>query len=138
MPAGPGGSSGAALGGAQLAINAHSDQTEAAYALIAFLLEPEQMLERARVVGQYPSRLSMYTDARLESALGVSPQTVRAIIERAIPRPVTPVYSELSGILQIHLHRALTGQELPRDALRDAAAGMRLVLERSGLSPAKR
>jgi multiple sugar transport system substrate-binding protein len=134
MAAGPGGRSAAALGGSQLAVNAHSDQPDAAYALIAFLLEPEQMLERARVVGQYPSRLSMYEGAELEAALGISPRTIRAIIERATPRPVTPVYSELSEILQIHLHRALTRQVAPRDALDDAAAGMRRVLERSGLA----
>lgn len=135
MPAGPGGSSAAALGGSQLAVNAHSDQPDAAYALIAFLLEPAQMLERARVVGQYPSRLSLYEGPELQAALGISPRDVRAIIERATPRPVTPVYSELSEILQIHLHRALTEQAAPREALDAAAAGMRRVLERSGLMP---
>lgn len=134
MPAGPGGPSAATLGGSQLAINAHSDQPEAAYALIAFLLEPEQMRERARVVGQYPSRLSLYDGSELEAAFGVPPRDVRAIIERATPRPVTPVYSELSEILQIHLHRALTRQTAPRDALGDAAAGMRRVLDRAGLA----
>jgi multiple sugar transport system substrate-binding protein len=138
MPAGPGGPSAAALGGSQLAINAHTDQPEAAYALIAFLLEPEQMLERARVVGQYPSRLSVYDGSALEAALGVSPRDVRAIIERAIPRPVTPVYSELSEILQIYLHRALTRQASPREALADAAVGMRRVLARAGLSESAR
>ncbi len=138
MPAGPGGSSGAALGGSQLAINAHTDQPDAAYALIAFLLEPEQMLERARVVGQYPSRLSLYEGPLLEAALGVPAQDVRAIIEHAVPRPVTPVYSELSDTLQIHLHRALTRQAEPGDALRLAAADMRRVLERSGLASGPR
>ena len=134
MPAGPGGSSAAALGGSQLAVNAHSDHPDAAYALIEFLLEPAQMLERARVVGQYPSRLSLYEGSDLEAALGISPRDIRAIIERATPRPVTPVYSELSEMLQIHLHRALTEQAAPREALEAAAAGMRRVLERSGLA----
>jgi multiple sugar transport system substrate-binding protein len=137
MPAGPGGGSAATLGGSQLAINAHSDRPDAAAALIAFLLEPEQMLERARVVGQYPSRLSLYDEPALEAALGVPPQDVRAVIERATPRPVTPLYSELSEILQIHLHRALTRQTEPRAALGAAAAEMRRVVERSGLAAAK-
>ncbi|HVG87078.1 MAG TPA: ABC transporter substrate-binding protein, partial [Vicinamibacterales bacterium] len=47
MPAGPGGPSTSALGGSALAINAHSDQPAEAYALIDFLLQPAQMLERA-------------------------------------------------------------------------------------------
>jgi multiple sugar transport system substrate-binding protein len=137
MPAGPGGTSAAALGGSQLAVNAFSDQPEAAAALVAFLLEPEQMLERARVVGQYPSRLSLYDRPELESALGVPPRNIRAVIERATPRPVTPVYSELSEVLQIHLHRALTRQASPREALASAASGMRRVLARSGLAAVK-
>jgi ABC-type glycerol-3-phosphate transport system substrate-binding protein len=136
MPAGPGGSSAAALGGSQLAINAYSDRPEAAYALIAFLLEPEQMLERARSVGQYPSRLSLYDEPALGAALGVPPRDVRTIIERATARPATPVYTELSEVLQVHVHRALTRQAEPREALHDAAADMRRVLERSGLAPA--
>jgi hypothetical protein len=49
---------------------------------------------------------------------------------------VTPVYSELSEILQVRLHRALTGQQTPTDALRDAAGEIRTLLTRSGLAPA--
>lgn len=134
MPAGPGGSSTASLGGSQLAINARSHHIEEAYALIQFLLAPAQMLERARVAGQYPSRPALYDGIELADALGVDPRDVRQIIERAVPRPVTPVYSELSEILQIHLHRALTGQEQPRAALTAAAEAIRALLTRAGLS----
>ena len=45
-----------------------------------------------------------------------------------MPRPVTPVYSQLSAILQIALHRALTRQQEPRAALQDAAGAMRALL----------
>jgi multiple sugar transport system substrate-binding protein len=58
---------------------------------------------------------------------------VRRAIEAATPRPVTPVYSELSDILQLRLHRALSRQQEPESALRDAAAEIRALLERSGL-----
>ena len=82
-------------------------QPDAAYALIEFLLQPEQMLERARVAGQFPPRPSLYDDrARSRDALPMPPADARRIIERAVPRPVTPVYSELSEILQVTLHRA--------------------------------
>jgi hypothetical protein len=50
-----------------------------------------------------------------------------------VPRPVTPVYAELSEILQIWLHRALTRQAEPRDALRQAAVQMRELLRKVGL-----
>ncbi len=54
MPGAPGGAPTAALGGSALAVNAFSDQPEDAHALVEYLLAPDQVLERARVVGQYP------------------------------------------------------------------------------------
>lgn len=133
MPAAPGGTSTAALGGSQLAINARSDQPELAYALIQFLVAPAQMIERAQVAGQYPSRPSLYDDAAIRAALAIPAVEARAIVERAVARPATPVYSELSSILQVHLHRALTRQAEPRAALGTAAVEMRALLSRSGL-----
>ena len=133
MPAATGGTSTAALGGSQLAINAHSQHPDAAYALLQFLLAPEQMVERAGVAGEYPSRPALYDRPELAEALGVPLGDARRIIEHAVPRPVTPVYSELSELLQVHLHRALTDQEEPRTALMMAAAQIRALLRRSGL-----
>lgn len=138
LPAGPGGPSTSALGGSQLAINARSRQPEIAYALVQFLTGAPQMLERARVAGQYPPRPALYDDPRLTDALGVPAADVRRIVERAVPRPVTPVYTELSSILQVHVHRALTRQQEPREALHAAAREIRHLLERARLaSPAE-
>jgi ABC-type glycerol-3-phosphate transport system substrate-binding protein len=133
MPAGPGGSPTAALGGAQLAINANSEHPEAAWAVIDFLTRPEQMLERAQVVGQFPSRRSGISEADLTRALSIPPDQIRAVVERAVPRPVTPVYTQLSDILQIQLHRALTRQTSPEAALRQAQDQMQRLLDRVGL-----
>jgi multiple sugar transport system substrate-binding protein len=135
MPPGPGGTAGAALGGSQLAINARSDQAQAAWAVIAFLTAPEQMRERARRLGQYPPRPSLYESGALEHMLPIAPQRARAIIERAVPRPATPLYAELSELLQLWLHRALSGQAEPADALARAADAMRRLLERAELAP---
>jgi multiple sugar transport system substrate-binding protein len=134
MPAAPGGRPSAALGGAQLAINAHSRHPDLAWRLIAFLTAPDPMLERARVAGQYPPRRSLWEDPRLAEALGVPLQDIRRILESATPRPVTPVYSELSEKLQIHLHRALSGQAAPEEALRQAAREMEEILESAELA----
>jgi len=123
----------AALGGAQLAVNAHSSQPQLAFALAEFLTAPEQMLERARLAAQLPARLSLYEDGTLEQVLPIPIPPVRQALNAAIPRPVTPVYSELSEILQVSLHRSLTGQQPPADALAEAAANIRALLKRSGL-----
>ena len=125
----------AALGGSALAINAYSDQPEAAYELIDYLLQPEQMIERARIAGQYPTRPALYETRELADALTIPPADALAVIERAVPRPVTPVYSQLSEILQISLHRALTRQQEPRAALQEAAEAMRALLAKVKLGP---
>ena len=134
FPGTTGGTATAALGGSALAINAHSEQPEQAYRLIEFLLQPEQMLERAQIAGQYPPRPALYDTAELARALPVDPHAAKEIIGRAVPRPVTPVYSQLSAILQVSLHRALTRQQEPRPALEAAAAEMRALLARVKLS----
>lgn len=123
----------AALGGAQLAINSYSESPDAAYMLIAYLTAPEQMLERARAVGQYPTRPALYDDARMKSAIAIPLADARRAIESATPRPVTPIYTELSEILQIELHRALVRQAEPRDALNSAAARINALIDRTGM-----
>jgi multiple sugar transport system substrate-binding protein len=138
MPAAAGGSATASLGGSVLAINANSGDADAAYQLIEYLLEPAQLLDRARIAGQYPPRPTMYESKELEDALQVVPLEARRIIEHAVPRPATPIYSELSQILQIALHRALTRQQEPRPALQQAAVDMRALFERTGLAAARR
>ena len=136
FPAAAGGMAAAALGGAQLAVNAHSDQPALAWALVAYLTEPAQMLERARVAAQLPSRPALFDTPELAAALPFPLAEARRALEAAVPRPVTPVYSELSELLQVRLHRALTGQQTPAAALRDAAAEIRALLDRTGLAGA--
>ena len=130
MPAATGGAPSAALGGQQLAINARSDHPEAAYEVIKFLTQPPQMLERAEMAGQYPPRPSLYEGDALEGAIAIPPAEAREIIEQAIARPVTPLYSELSEQLQVRLHRALIGELSAEDALADGARVMRQTLAR--------
>jgi multiple sugar transport system substrate-binding protein len=134
IPPAPGGRPASTLGGSQLAINARSDQPEAAYELIQYLTAPAQMLERARVVGQFPTRRSLYATPELADALAMDPAQVRSIIENAVVRPVTPVYAELSDILQVHLHRCLSDQESVDEALRRASDEIDALLVRVGLA----
>jgi|RhiMethySRZTD1v2_1073278.scaffolds.fasta_scaffold02586_4 ABC-type glycerol-3-phosphate transport system substrate-binding protein len=135
MPAGPGGTAAATLGGSVLAINAHSDNAAAASRLIDYLLQPEQLLERASLVGQYPPRPTLYEQQALGEALSMDPAEVRRILEHTVARPATPVYAELSDILQIALHRALTDQQDPRTAIAGAAVSMQALLDEVGLGP---
>jgi multiple sugar transport system substrate-binding protein len=134
FPAGENGRPAAALGGAQLAVNRWSRHPDLAEALARFLTAPEQMLERARAAAQLPARRSLYDDPALADALPIPLGQIRAALDAAVSRPVTPVYTELSEILQVELHRALSGQATPETALHRAASDMRVLLTRSGLT----
>jgi len=136
MPAAEHGSAAATLGGAQLAINARSDVPEEAWRLIEFLTRPEQMLERAKSTGNLPSRPSLYEDEGLREVLPMTAESIQGVVAHAVARPVTPVYTQLSLILQVGLHRVLTGQQEPEAALSHAAREMRRALARFGLEPA--
>ena len=133
MPGAEGGHSTASLGGAQLAINAYSEFPEAAYRLIAYLTAPEQMIERAQGVGQYPTRPALYSDPRLLAVRTIPLEQARRAIENATPRPVTPIYTEMSEILQIELHRALVRQAEPQAAMNAAARRIEALIERTGM-----
>jgi multiple sugar transport system substrate-binding protein len=136
MLAAPSGRPTAALGGSLLAINARSRHPEAAWAVVDYLTKPAQMLERAVQLGQYPPRRSLYREGGpLQGRLAIPLAAIRQVIERARSRPVTPVYSELSGLLQVRLHEALTGQREPGESLSLAAREMRELLARKGLGP---
>jgi multiple sugar transport system substrate-binding protein len=130
FPADQGGTAAAALGGAQLAVNRYSRHPDLARALVRFLTAPEQMLERAQLLAQLPARRTLYDTPELAAALPLPLADARRVLDAAVPRPVTPVYSELSELLQVRLHRALTLQQTPDDALRDAAREMRALLAR--------
>lgn len=133
MPPAPGGHPTAALGGAQLGINRWTEHPEAALALVAFIAAPEQQLERAVAIGEFPTREAVYDDPALRAALAIPADDARRAVQSATPRPVTPLYTQLSELLQIQLHRALAGQTDAETALRTAAREMNAVIEKTGL-----
>lgn len=133
MPAAPGGRPTAALGGAQLGINRWTEHPDAALALVKFITAPEQQLERAVAIGEFPTRRAVYDDPQLRAALAIPADDARRAVESATPRPVTPLYTQLSELLQIEVHRALAGQVAPDVALRTATRRMNGVIEKTGL-----
>jgi len=127
MPPAPGGRASAALGGQLLAISRTSDQLDSAYELIRFLTTPEEMAERARFGAQFPARRSVY-GGELDDALGMPAAAALDLVDVAIAPPVTPLYAQLSVVLQTQLHLALSGKTAPQTALAEAAREIRALL----------
>lgn len=119
----------AVFGGGALAINAISRHPDAAAKLVRFLLQPENLRDRALALGMLPPLKSLYTDPAL---LDKFPYLARLkeVFFTARPRPITPLYSFISDILRLHFSRALTRQETPEQALGRGQAEIATLLAR--------
>jgi multiple sugar transport system substrate-binding protein len=74
---------------------------------------------------------ALYDDPRSDECTRCAPADARRAIESATPRPVIPIWTQLSELLQIQLHRSLARQTSPEDALRTAAREMNALIERT-------
>ncbi|MFQ5788946.1 MAG: ABC transporter substrate-binding protein [Acidobacteriota bacterium] len=127
IPSGAGQAGGATLGGWQLGIARQSRQPEKAWALIEFLTRPENQAYLTRTVGYRPSRRSLYLDPSLIEEIPILPRLL-PVLERALPRPVTPLYLALSQILQSEISAIVAGIKDVDEALEDARREMEFLL----------
>jgi ABC-type glycerol-3-phosphate transport system substrate-binding protein len=129
MPAAESGTSTAALGGSQLAVNRNAEHPEAAWAVIEYLTRPEQMLERARVVGQFPTRPAVYDMPEHAAALSIPPADAGHRARRARPTRSTPSSRDPPDppAPRAHLPARLGGRAA------EAQREMQRLLDRAGL-----
>jgi len=113
----------ASLGGWHLAVSAYSRHPAAAWALARFLTSAEAQRVKALVEGRLPTVGALYDDREV---LRANPHfaALRDALALARPRPATPFYARLSGILQVQISRALVGVVSPREALAEATRQM--------------
>jgi multiple sugar transport system substrate-binding protein len=128
---GPDGEPTSCFGGGCLGINAYSRHPAAAWKLVRFLLARKNLKERARVLGMLPPLMSLYDDPHLQGQFPYL-KVVKDVLVHARTRPITPLYSFISNILQVHFSRALTRQETPEQALERGQAEIAAMLRRFG------
>ena len=109
------GSPQASLGGDDLAVNAHSTHQAAAWKLIQFLTSDSTQITRAISAGDPPSVQSAYNSTLFAKAPYYKQE--QAVFKYATPRPVTPVYPQISSELQTMISSVLSGQQTPSSAL---------------------
>jgi multiple sugar transport system substrate-binding protein len=119
FPNASGGSPQASLGGDDLAINARSTHQAAAWKFIQFLTSDQTQIARAVSAGDPPSVKSAYTSTLYSKAPYFRQE--QAVFAAATPRPVTPVYTQISSELQTMLSSVVTGQATPSAALSSTA-----------------
>ncbi|GIW73313.1 MAG: ABC transporter substrate-binding protein [Planctomycetota bacterium] len=107
LPRFEGGPSTSCLGGWSFGIHRASRHPEQAWAVVRFLTSPEVQRLFAVLAGKAPARRALYADPEV---LAANPHfaALRPVFERAVPRPRSPIYPQISYILQRYLHAALS------------------------------
>lgn len=104
------------VGGWNMAINAYSKNTDAAWSFMKYVLGADAQKLLA-VQGSYtPALNSVYNDAEVQTKQPLFTK-LQPILQNSLPRPVSPVYTDLSNLIQVNVHQALTKQATPAAAL---------------------
>jgi multiple sugar transport system substrate-binding protein len=103
------------LGGYNLGISAYSKNPEGSLAFAEFATEPEQQALMATEASLPPTVSAVYDDPAVKKAMPFA-EELRTAIEQAQPRPVSPVYPQISEAIYDNVYDALQGKASPDDA----------------------
>jgi multiple sugar transport system substrate-binding protein len=106
LPHFAGGASAACLGGYQYGVNAATKNREAAVDFLTWMSSPATQLRFATDVGLAPTRPAVFDEPALVQAQPFMHQ-LRSVFTGATPRPVTPLYAQVTLALQSGVSRAL-------------------------------
>jgi multiple sugar transport system substrate-binding protein len=120
----------ASLGGDDLVMNAKSTHQAAAWEFIKYLTSDDAQIARAIAAGDPPAVKSAY-NAKLYAAAPYFKQE-QAVFAAATPRPVTPVYTQISSQLQTMISSVLSGQATPSAALSATAPTVKQLQQTAG------
>jgi len=118
LPAGDGGESVSGLGGWNFFINAFADTEaqDAAWEFVQYMTAPEQQKSYALGGSYLPTLTALYDDPEIKENV----PTVRLApeaLKRTQPRPVSPVYSDMSLQMAEQFNASLSGDTPPQEAI---------------------
>ena len=122
-----GGKTAGILGGLNLVISAYASNPGGALKFVDFATNQESMNRAASQFALPPALASSYDDAGVQKALPFASELKQAV-EQAAPRPVTPVYSQVSQAIYKNVNAALSGQVSPQQALQKAQGDLEKAL----------
>jgi len=103
------------LGGYNLAISSYSKNPEGSLAFIEYATEPEQQKIMATEASLPPTVTATYDDPEVKKAMPFAAE-LRDAIDQAQPRPVSPVYPQISEAIFNNVYAALQGKMSPDEA----------------------
>ncbi|HTI13974.1 MAG TPA: ABC transporter substrate-binding protein [Dictyobacter sp.] len=105
-----------AIGGWNLAMNSYSPHTAQNWEFIRYMLQPAAQRQTAIAASLAVTLQSVYDDPEVLSKNPLFKQ-LKPILQNALPRPVSPRYSDVSDSIQQHIYQALKKQISVNDAL---------------------
>ncbi len=131
MVALPGEQGRATLGSWGLSLLHHSKHKEAAVQAIRYLTSEAAQKERFLKDGYTPTSSNLFHDPELIAVSAVLPQ-IRKALSLAIERPPTPLYAQLSDVLQRRLSAVLTNEQSVDRAMEQAQSNSDVILQSAG------
>jgi multiple sugar transport system substrate-binding protein len=107
------------LGGHNSVISAYAKNPGGALKLIDFLTSKERLTVNATKYSKAPTIASVYDDPAVKKAIPFAAD-MKAAVEQAKSRPVSPVYPQISEAIFKNVNAALSGSMSPQDALKKA------------------
>jgi multiple sugar transport system substrate-binding protein len=118
LPPFEGGGSGGVLGGNGPVVSSYTDNPEGAMLWLDFWSSKETIDRNAATYSLPPTLTSSYEEPAVKKAMPYADQLLAAV-EEAVPRPVSPVYPQISEAVYKNVNAALSGQQSPEDALKN-------------------
>jgi multiple sugar transport system substrate-binding protein len=128
FPSFEGGEPAGVLGGINLAISAYAKNPEGAAAFIDFATSEEVQKANFLESASPPAVGAVYDDPEVEKKYAFA-SDLKAAVEQAEARPVSPVYSQISEAIYTNVHDALQGSANPQAALKSMSSEIEQALE---------
>ncbi|XAZ30971.1 ABC transporter substrate-binding protein [Paenarthrobacter ureafaciens] len=120
LPAWEGGKASGVLGGWNLAISAHSTNQAGAVAFIDFATTPDWQKHVAMDYSQAPVNEAAYSDPAVLQKMPFATELL-ASVKGAKPRPISPVYPQISQAIYKNVYTVLSGTASTEDAVKKMA-----------------
>ncbi len=120
------------LGGWNFMVNAQSEgKLDAIWSFIQFMSAPEQQKFWAVDGSFLPTRKALYEDQEVLEKVPVA-RLGREALENARPRPISPVYSDMSLEMAEQFNAALKGEVSVNGALRNLQKDLQNIVDQAG------
>ena len=128
FPAFEGGGKAGILGGHNDVISVYGKNPGGSLKVLDFLSSEEEAVTLAKDFSLPPAIAAAYDNPEVKKALPFSAQLKQAI-SQAKPRPVSPVYPQISAAIYKNVNEALSGAVSPEEALKKAQSQMEQALK---------